>query len=78
MIGRMYLTWNVLDTSNHGWLECTPHAIDVEHDLRFADVDCSDNLVECLPGMSGDEVDLLSILEVEFLLEIPTQFGLRF
>jgi hypothetical protein len=31
-----------------------------------------------LPRMSGDEVDLLSILEVEFLLEIPTLFGLRF
>jgi hypothetical protein len=28
--------------------------------------------------MSGDEVDLLSIMEVEFLLEIPTLFGLRF
>jgi hypothetical protein len=31
-----------------------------------------------LPRMSGDEVDLLSILEVEFLLEIPTLFGLCF
>jgi hypothetical protein len=31
-----------------------------------------------LPRMSGDEVDLLSILEVEFLLEIPTMFGLAF
>jgi hypothetical protein len=31
-----------------------------------------------LPRMSGDEVDLLSILEVEFLLGIPTMFGLRF
>jgi hypothetical protein len=31
-----------------------------------------------LPSMSGDEVDLLSILEVEFLLEILTMFGLRF
>jgi hypothetical protein len=31
-----------------------------------------------LPRMSGDEVDLLSILEVEVLLEIPTLFGLRF
>jgi hypothetical protein len=31
-----------------------------------------------LPRMSGNEVDLLSILEVEFLLEIPTIFGLRF
>jgi hypothetical protein len=31
-----------------------------------------------LPRMSGDEVDLLSILEVEFLLEIPTLFGLHF
>jgi hypothetical protein len=31
-----------------------------------------------LPRMSGDEVDLLSILEVEFLLEILTMFGLRF
>jgi hypothetical protein len=31
-----------------------------------------------LPRMSGDEVDPLSILEVEFLLEIPTLFGLRF
>jgi hypothetical protein len=30
-----------------------------------------------LPKMGGDEVDLLSILEVEFLLEIPTMFGLR-
>jgi hypothetical protein len=28
--------------------------------------------------MSGDEVDLLSILEVVFLLLIPTLFGLRF
>jgi hypothetical protein len=28
--------------------------------------------------MGGDEVDLLSILDVEFLLEIPTMFGLRF
>jgi hypothetical protein len=31
-----------------------------------------------LPRMSGDEVDFLSILEVEFLLEIPTPFGLYF
>jgi hypothetical protein len=31
-----------------------------------------------LPRMNGDEVDLLSILEVEFLLEIPMMFGLRF
>jgi hypothetical protein len=31
-----------------------------------------------LPRMSGDDVDLLSILEVEFLLEIPTMFALRF
>jgi hypothetical protein len=31
-----------------------------------------------LPMMSGDEVDLLSILEVEFLLETPTIFGLHF
>jgi hypothetical protein len=31
-----------------------------------------------LPRMSGDEVDLLWILEVEFLLEILTMFGLRF
>jgi hypothetical protein len=31
-----------------------------------------------LHRMSGDEVDLLSILEVEFVLEIPTMFGLRF
>jgi hypothetical protein len=29
-----------------------------------------------LPRMSGDEVDLLSIFEVEFFLEIPTLFGL--
>jgi hypothetical protein len=28
--------------------------------------------------MSGDEVDLLSILEVEFLLEILMLFGLWF
>jgi hypothetical protein len=28
--------------------------------------------------MSGDEVDLLSILEVELLLEIPTLFGSAF
>jgi hypothetical protein len=28
--------------------------------------------------MSGDEVDLLSILEVEFLLDIPTLFIIRF
>jgi hypothetical protein len=33
--GRMYLTWIMLHTSNHGWLECTPHAIDVELDLPF-------------------------------------------
>jgi hypothetical protein len=50
----------------------------VELDLPFANVDCSDNLEEDLPRMSGDEVDLLSILEVEFLLEIPRLFGLRF
>jgi hypothetical protein len=31
-----------------------------------------------LPRMSGDEVDLLSILEVEFLSEISTMFDLRF
>jgi hypothetical protein len=31
-----------------------------------------------LPRMSGDKVDLLSILEVEFHLEIPTLFDLRF
>jgi hypothetical protein len=31
-----------------------------------------------LPRMSSDEVDLFSILEVEFLLEIPMMFGLRF
>jgi hypothetical protein len=31
-----------------------------------------------LPRMSGDEVDLLSILEVGFLLENPTLFGLHF
>jgi hypothetical protein len=31
-----------------------------------------------LPRMTGDEVDLLSILEVVFLLEIPTMFGLYF
>jgi hypothetical protein len=31
-----------------------------------------------LPRMSGEEVDLLSILEVEFLLEITMTFGLRF
>jgi hypothetical protein len=30
------------------------------------------------PRTRGDEVDLLSILEVEFLLEIPTMSGLRF
>jgi hypothetical protein len=30
------------------------------------------------PRMSGDEVDLFSILEVEFLLEIPMMFGLCF
>jgi hypothetical protein len=30
------------------------------------------------PRMSGDEVDLLSILELEFLLEIPTLFNLCF
>jgi hypothetical protein len=29
-----------------------------------------------LPRISGDEVDLLSILEVEFLSEIPMMFGL--
>jgi hypothetical protein len=28
--------------------------------------------------MSVDEVDLITILEVEFLLEIPTMFDLRF
>jgi hypothetical protein len=31
-----------------------------------------------LSRMSGDEVDLLSILEVDFLLENPTLFGLPF
>jgi hypothetical protein len=31
-----------------------------------------------LARMSGDEVDLLSIFEVEFLLEIPMLFDLRF
>jgi hypothetical protein len=31
-----------------------------------------------LPRMSGDEVDLLSIFEVEFLLEIPMMFDLCF
>jgi hypothetical protein len=31
-----------------------------------------------LPRMSGDQVDLISSLEVEFLWEIPTIFGLRF
>jgi hypothetical protein len=31
-----------------------------------------------LPRMSGNEVDLLSILEIEFLLEIPTIFDLCF
>jgi hypothetical protein len=31
-----------------------------------------------LPRMSGDEVDLLSILEVESLLEILMMFSLRF
>jgi hypothetical protein len=31
-----------------------------------------------LPRMSGDEVDLFSILELEFLLEIPMMFGLCF
>jgi hypothetical protein len=31
-----------------------------------------------LPRMSGNEIDLLSILEVEFVLEIPTMFGLHF
>jgi hypothetical protein len=35
-------------------------------------------LTNNLPVLSGDEVDLLSILEVEFLLEMPTLFGLRF
>jgi hypothetical protein len=29
-----------------------------------------------LPRIGGDEVDLLSILEVEFLSEIPMMFGL--
>jgi hypothetical protein len=31
-----------------------------------------------LPRMSGDEIDLLPILEVEFLLEILTMFSLCF
>jgi hypothetical protein len=31
-----------------------------------------------LTRMSGDEVDLLSTLEMEFLLEIPMLLGLRF
>jgi hypothetical protein len=31
-----------------------------------------------LPRMSGDEVDLLSVLDVEFLMDILTMFGLRF
>jgi hypothetical protein len=60
------------------WLiEYTPHAIDVEHDLPLADVDLT-ILRNDLPMMSGDEVDLLSILKVEFLLEIPMMFELRF
>jgi hypothetical protein len=67
----------VLHTSSCSWLECSPHAIDVELDLPLADVD-SIVLRNDLPRMSGDEVDLLSILEVEFLLDIPTMFGLRF
>jgi hypothetical protein len=35
-------------------------------------------LMNDLPRMSGDEVDLLSILGMEFLLETTTLFGLRF
>jgi hypothetical protein len=31
-----------------------------------------------LPRMTGDEVDLLWILEMAFLSEIPTMFGLYF
>jgi hypothetical protein len=31
-----------------------------------------------LPKMSGNKVDLLSTLEVESVLEIPTMFGFRF
>jgi hypothetical protein len=31
-----------------------------------------------LPRISGDEVDLLSIFEVVFLLENPTLFSLHF
>jgi hypothetical protein len=31
-----------------------------------------------LPRISGDEIDLLSILEVDFLLENPTLFSLHF
>jgi hypothetical protein len=31
-----------------------------------------------LPRMSGDVVDLLSVLDVEFLMDILTMFGLRF
>jgi hypothetical protein len=31
-----------------------------------------------LPRRSDDEIDLFSILEMEFLLEIPTMFDLRF
>jgi hypothetical protein len=46
--GQMYLILTTV-TSNHGWLECTPHAIDVELDLPLADVDCSDGPEERSP-----------------------------
>jgi hypothetical protein len=36
------------------------------------------SIIPTVLRMSGDEVNLLSILEVEFLLEIPTMFDLRF
>jgi hypothetical protein len=36
------------------------------------------SIIPTVLRMSGDEVNLLSILEVEFLLEIPTMFVLRF
>jgi hypothetical protein len=61
-------------TLNRSWLECTPHAIDAPLPTSILPTILRNDL----PRMSGDGVDLLSILKVEFLLEILIIFGLRF
>ena len=48
-------------------------------DLPFVDVDCrADGRGTIYLGWVAAEGDLLLILEVEFLSEIPTMSGLRF